>query len=56
MSDDFYCDFVLSGVTEVERLHESENVLAFLHTKPFWEITCGGHSKTACNVAIDSQT
>ena len=34
---DFYCDFVLSGRIEVERVLETENVLAYHHTRPFWE-------------------
>lgn len=33
---DFYCDFVLSDKIEVEKLKETENVLAFLHTRPSW--------------------
>ncbi|MGH2633010.1 MAG: HIT domain-containing protein [Tepidiformaceae bacterium] len=33
---DFYCDEVLSGRTPVERIFESENVLAFLHTRPYY--------------------
>ncbi|MBP6005109.1 MAG: HIT domain-containing protein [Pyrinomonadaceae bacterium] len=37
MSDDFYCDNVLSGKVEVERIKETENVLAYHHTRPFWE-------------------
>ena len=37
MSEDFYCDNVLSGNIQVERLHETANVLAFRHTRPFWE-------------------
>jgi histidine triad (HIT) family protein len=35
--DDFYCDNVLSGKVEVERLLETANALAFRHTRPFWE-------------------
>ena len=31
---DFYCDEVLSGKTEVEKVIETDNVLAFHHTKP----------------------
>lgn len=38
MSDDFYCDEVLSGRTEVRRVLETENVLAFHHTRPFWPV------------------
>lgn len=34
---DFYCDEVLSGKTPVEKITETENVLAYKHTKPFWE-------------------
>ena len=35
---DFYCEQVLSGKTKVEKILETENVLAFYHTKPFWQI------------------
>lgn len=35
---DFYCEQVLSGATTVEIVHETENVLAFRHTRPFWEV------------------
>jgi histidine triad (HIT) family protein len=35
--DDFYCDEVLSGKTPVEKVFENENVLAYHHTRPFWE-------------------
>ena len=34
---DFYCEQVLSGKTRVEKIFETENVLAFYHTKPFYE-------------------
>lgn len=37
MISDFYCDEVLSGKTPVETVFETENVLAYRHTKPFWE-------------------
>jgi histidine triad (HIT) family protein len=37
MTEDFYCENVLSGKIAVERVHETENVLAFRHTRPFWE-------------------
>ena len=36
MSDDFYCDEVLSGKTEVRIVAETDNVLAYHHTRPFW--------------------
>jgi histidine triad (HIT) family protein len=37
MSTDFYCDDVLSGRTPVEKVYETEKVLAYHHTQPFWE-------------------
>jgi histidine triad (HIT) family protein len=37
MSADFYCDEVRSGKTPVEKVFETENVLAYNHTRPFWE-------------------
>lgn len=37
VSEDFYCDNVLSGLVEVRKVHETENVLAYHHTRPFWE-------------------
>ena len=36
MSDDFYCDEVLSGRTRVDVVWETDNVLAYHHTRPFW--------------------
>ncbi|WP_404455397.1 HIT domain-containing protein [Oceanobacillus kapialis] len=38
MTEDFYCDEVLSGKTQVNKVLETENVLAYYHTKPFWPI------------------
>ena len=38
MSDDFYCDEVLSGRTAVRRVRETERVLAYHHTRPFWPV------------------
>ncbi len=34
--NDFYCDEVLSGRTTVQKVLETENVLAFHHTRPFY--------------------
>jgi histidine triad (HIT) family protein len=36
MTEDFYCEEVLSGRTEVERVRETANVLAYYHTRPYW--------------------
>lgn len=38
MSDDFYCDEVLSGKTSVRVVRETGEVLAFHHTRPFWPV------------------
>jgi histidine triad (HIT) family protein len=35
--EDFYCDEVFSGKTPVEKVLETDNVLAYHHTRPFWE-------------------
>jgi histidine triad (HIT) family protein len=35
--EDFYCEEVLSGKTPVTKVLETENVLAYHHTRPFWE-------------------
>jgi histidine triad (HIT) family protein len=37
MNNDFYCDEVFSGKTPVDVVAETENVLAFHHTRPFFE-------------------
>src|SRR5258705_1665075 len=36
--NDFYCDEVLSGRTPVQRVLETENVLAFHHTRRFYPV------------------
>ena len=38
MTSDFYCDEVLSGKTEVDKVYETENVLAYYHTRPFYKV------------------
>ncbi|RNB86974.1 HIT domain-containing protein [Brevibacillus fluminis] len=37
MSEDFYCDEVLSGKTPVQKVMETDRVLAYYHTRPFYE-------------------
>lgn len=37
MTTDFYCDFVLNNKIAVRKELETENVLAFHHTKPSWD-------------------
>jgi histidine triad (HIT) family protein len=36
--DDFYCDEALSGRTPVQVVAETETVLGFHHTRPFWPV------------------
>lgn len=38
MTEDFYCDEVLSGRTPVRIVRETDNVLAYHHTRPFWPV------------------
>ena len=38
MSSDFYCDEVLSGRTTVRIETETDRVLAYHHTRPFWPV------------------
>ncbi|MGM9988537.1 MAG: HIT domain-containing protein [Bacillaceae bacterium] len=35
--EDFYCNAVLNGKVPVEKVMETEHVLAFHHTNPFYE-------------------
>jgi histidine triad (HIT) family protein len=37
VTEDFYCDEVLSGKTAVEKVYETANVLAYFHTRPYYE-------------------
>lgn len=38
MSEDFYCDEALSGKTKIDIVAETDDVLAFHHTRPFWPV------------------
>jgi histidine triad (HIT) family protein len=38
VADDFYCDEVLSGRTPVRKVLETDQVLAYHHTRPFWPV------------------
>jgi len=35
---DFYCDVALAGKVELKKEYESEQVLAYHHTRPFWPV------------------
>lgn len=37
-AQDFYCDEVLSGKTEVKKVLETNNSLAFYHSRPYYEV------------------
>ncbi|MFM2339547.1 MAG: hypothetical protein RLZZ360_183 [Candidatus Parcubacteria bacterium] len=34
---DFYCDVALKQDADIEKVFESDRILAYYHTKPFWE-------------------
>jgi len=36
--DDFYCDEALNGRTPIEVVAETDDVLAFWHTRPYWPV------------------
>ncbi len=36
--NDFYCDVALKGLVSLEKEYESQNVLAYKHTRPFWPV------------------
>ena len=38
MTNDFYCDEALSGRTPVQKVIETDEVLAFHHTRPFYAV------------------
>jgi len=38
MTEDFYCEEALSGRTPIQKLVETEQVLAFYHTRPYWPV------------------
>lgn len=38
MVEDFYCEEVLSGRTPVLKVIETDNVLAYHHTRPFYPV------------------
>jgi histidine triad (HIT) family protein len=38
VTSDFYCDEALSGRTPVEVVMETDEVLAFHHTRPYWPV------------------
>lgn len=35
--DDFYCDVAIPNASELQVEHDDEWILAFHHTKPFWD-------------------
>jgi histidine triad (HIT) family protein len=37
MAEDFYCEEILTGRLAINKVLETNNVLAYWHTRPFWE-------------------
>jgi len=35
---DFYCDVALPNIAALDVVHDGANVLAYRHTRPFWEV------------------
>lgn len=35
---DFYCDEILSGKTPVDKIVETDHLVAYHHTDPYWEV------------------
>lgn len=35
---DFYCDVAIPRLVDLDVVHEDERVLAFHHTRPFWQV------------------
>lgn len=38
MTEDFYCDEALSESTPINKIIETDQVLAFHHTRPYWPV------------------
>jgi histidine triad (HIT) family protein len=36
--DDFYCDVAIPRAVELDVVHEDDLVLAYHHTRPFWQV------------------
>lgn len=36
--DDFYCDVAIPHAADLEVVHEDAQVLAYHHTRPFWQV------------------
>ncbi len=58
MSQDFYCDEVLSGHTPVAKIFENDRVLAYYHTRPFyeWHIVVIPKQHTDSLLTVDEET
>lgn len=49
-TDDFYCEYALSGKVDIRKVQETDRVLAFHHTRPFWPV----HIVVTSKAHIDS--
>lgn len=36
--DDFYCDVAIPNAERLDMVHDGPGVLAYRHTRPFWEV------------------
>ena len=36
--NDIYCDLIVPGKLDVEKIYEDEEVLAFYHSNPYWPV------------------
>ncbi len=53
MTDDFYCEQVLSGATAVEVAIQTDDVIAFHHTRPYWPVHIVVTPKTHVSSLLD---
>ncbi len=53
--EDFYCDQVISGRTKVKTVLETDYVLAFHHTKPYWPVHIVVMPKTHISDILSSE-
>jgi histidine triad (HIT) family protein len=56
---DFYCDVALQPGAELKKEYESDHVLAYHHTKPFWPVHIvvipKKHINSLLTLALDEQ-
>lgn len=57
MQEDIYCDKIIPGTIHVNKIFETDRVMAFYHTQPYWEhhavIIPKKHINSLSNLSID---